>query len=191
MAIYHAPTKRGKGVQMKAEIFTRGEPPERVYKGFIRRAKPDYAVQCSIISPVFWGCYVHWHGRSVPCARDTKQCPCCKLGYPRKWLGYLYIRNERNGKYEHFELPLDAGHDLLDLIGGTIGLRGTRLLATRVGAKTGRIQFDLKERMEIVAPSYELPEDKAPDEILEYLWNINRVKLHLSLDTELPERGVS
>jgi len=174
---------------MKHEFFDRGNPPEKVYRGFVRRVKPGEDVHCTVVSPVFWNCHVHWMGRTVPCPRDRGHCIHCKTAIPRKYLGYLYVRNESNGKYEHLELPLDASHDLLDAIGKEMDLRGVRFHAKRRGGKKTGIVFDLKARLEQVAPGFELPSDKAPDEILGYLWQINAAKLHLWGGNDLPPQG--
>lgn len=170
------------------EHFERGDPPDRVYRGFVRRVKPGEDVHCTVISPNFWKTFVHWYGRTLPCHRDRTKCPSCKLASPRKYLGYLYIRNESNGKHEHLELPLDASWDLLDAIGKGTELRGTRFHAKRKGGKKTMIVFDLKARVEAVAPGFVLPEDKAPHEILEYLWQVNQAKIHLAGDNDLPQR---
>ena len=170
------------------EFFDQGELPTRVFRGFVRRVTPDMPVQCTVVSPCFWKTWVHYHGKSIGCLRAKDKCPGCKLGWPRKFLGYLYIRNEHNSKYEHLELPFEACHDLVQAIGGQELLRGTRFVAKRKGGKKGRITFDMKEHLDDVAPAFELPADVDPSGILEYLWGVNFSKLKLSADEELPSR---
>lgn len=171
-----------------SDHFERGNPPDRVYRGFVRRVKPGLDVFGCIVSQCFWNTWVHWHGRTTPCYRDRAACPGCKIGHYRKYLGYLFFRNESNQKYEHIELPLDAAHDLSDMIGHDGELRGTRFHAKRVGGKKGRILWDLKSRLELIAPDFVLPPDEGPHKILEYLWQINAQKLRLAEQDDLPER---
>ncbi len=173
---------------MSSKFFEQGDLPEKVYKGFVRRVVPGLPAQVMILSPNFWKCYVHYKGRSVGCLKTKEKCPGCKMNWPRKMLTYLYCRNERNLKLEHLELPFEAAHDLADLVGVSGLLRGTRLHATRVGGAKGKITFNLLDRIDAVAPGFELPQDSDPGGILEYLWGVNYGKLKLFDNDGLPER---
>jgi len=173
---------------MSEGFLEQGEPPAREYRGFVRRVKPGNDLPCTIVSATFWRAWVHWQGRSIPCFKAKKSCPGCKLRWPRKFLGYLFIYNEHNRKYEHLELPLDACHDLADAVGPDGQLRGTRVKIKRIGGTKGRLFFDLQSRIEAVAPGFALAEDQDPSSILEYLWGVNVGKLKLADDTDLPAR---
>lgn len=173
---------------MGNEFFEQGDLPEKVFRGFVRRVRVDEKpVQVCIISPNWWKCHVHYRGRTIGCLKDKEKCPGCRLFWPRKVLGYLYVRNERTQKYEHLELPFEAGLDLTAMIGNSL-MRGTRFIATREGGKTGPIKFNLLARLDDVAPGFELPGDVSPGTILEYLWGVNYGKLRLADDSGLSDR---
>jgi len=173
---------------MGKEFFEQGELPEKQFRGYVRRVEPGLPVQVCIASYQFWKCWVHYHGKSIGCMQSREKCPGCRLGWIRKFLGYLYVRNERNHRYEHLELPFEACHNLVDLIGPEGQLRGTRLHASRHGGKKGRISFDLLTRLSDVAPEFNLADDRDPSDILEYLWGVNYSKLRLAGNDGLPSR---
>lgn len=170
------------------EFFEQGELPKKEFRGFVRRVEPGRGVQVTIASWAWWKCFVHYRGKSIGCAKSKEKCPGCRLNWPRKLLSYLYIRNEWNGSYEHLELPFEAACLLEETIGGMDQLRGTRFRAKRIGGKTGKIEFELLDRLETVAPKFELADDRDPHEILEYLWGVNLGKLRLHGDDEIASR---
>lgn len=165
----------------------RGDPPPREYRGFIRRVKPGSDVHCVVVSPQFWITWIHYQGRSIPCFKSRGKCPGCTLQLPRKFLGYLYIFNQESKRHEHLELPRDAANDLRDMLGGKGELRGTRFHVKRKGGAKGTLVFDLKSRIEEVAPGFDLGPDKDPKEILAYLWGVNVGKLKLFSGENFPE----
>ena len=164
------------------------EPPPLRKNLYIRRVKVNAPFEGIIVSPAFYGVYVHWGpGRSIPCYEDKSSCAGHRLGYPVKWYGYLHVVNGHNKREEFLEVPNQAALDLLAEIGEGGDLRGTRVKIKRGQGEQTRFQFELQSRLELVAPKYRLPDPRCPDQALRNMWGINEVKLRLAGADDVPD----
>lgn len=169
------------------ELNRSSAPPPAGPEIWIRRLAKNEEVLAAIVSPCFWGLFVHWAGnRSEPCFKETKTCPGHRRGLPLKWKGYLYVHDMTKRKMEFLEFPPGAAQQLLDRFPEGHSLRGEVILVRRMSGNQARLQIAV-ETHKWAGNQGVIPPDKDPAETLAKLWGLDPSQVNLNGDVDIPK----
>lgn len=145
----------------------KGPAPLRLVRVKAHRMQPYFF---TVLSTGMWGVRVHWTGEcSSPCRKAKERCPGCRLGSPRKWIGYLHCLDE-SGDEILLEVTRRAATMLLDSVPQGRILRGLKIAVQRTeGGKHGRLCAHCRG---VAHESAKLPAPKDPLYTLLFVWGL-------------------
>jgi len=147
-------------------------PPPAGPRQEIWRVTPELGFKGFILSPNFWGTFVHWdygRKRTSECLEDPEKCPGCISKMEQKWKGYLAVYCSLRQKTGFLELTANAANQLLEQVGKGKSLRGVYMNAKRAG-KTSNARLLIEVNPYNTAPA-DLPSNMDPELTLRKLWH--------------------
>jgi hypothetical protein len=166
------------------ELNRQDYPPSAGPEIWIKRLKANETFHARIISPQFWGLWIHWYGRHTePCLKDRQECPGCKAEAIRKWKGYLHVISVATARQWFYEATPFVAKQITGQIAVNASLCGMRVEVVRGKGDKARCYAILKEPFPHMPP---LPAVREPRETLEILWKMQGCTLRVYTPPEIP-----
>lgn len=158
-----------------AELNRQDTPPAPGPRAKIYRVKTTTRQIFQVLSPVWWGVYVHWNGKTTEeCTGNSKVvCEGHKRGFPVKWRGYLHCLHLNNdGEPCFVEFTPDGAAQIEQQRTEGSTLRNYRIDVSRTSnSKGARYRCVL---LEPIGNGANLPLAKDPETELRKLWQWGR-----------------